>query len=77
MSLVEWGGMAAIGFTDPLKTPWWWTVIVQMWVRIKNIREAAAWDPEKLMAPKTYWLDEKELDRWYADREEVRKRELE
>ena len=75
MSLVEWGGMAAIGFTDPMKTPWWFSLIAQMWVRIKGIREAAAYDSEKMMAPKDLWMDEKGIEDWYASRDELRKRQ--
>jgi len=72
MSLVEWGGLGVI-VGDPLRSPWWWPRIVQIWTRLKGIREAAALDPDKLPAPKDLWLDDKALERWYEDREELRK----
>ena len=70
MTLAEAGG--GLPF-DPLKAPWWWARIVSLWQRVKSIREAAAYDPEKLPAPKDIWLDSKRLESWYEEREELRK----
>lgn len=73
MALVKFGGMGAAGFPDPLKTPWWWAYIVQIWTKIGGIVEAGLYDVDKECAPKEIWLNEKELEAWYRDRERIRK----
>ena len=71
MTLVRYGGLAVVE-TDPLKAPWWYAVIVQIWTRIQNIKESAAYDVDKTPPPKDYWLDDDQLNDWYAEREKLR-----
>lgn len=72
MALVRYGGLAAIGYPDPFKAPWWIVIVVQIWTRIQSIHEAAGYDPEKMTAPRDLWLNTKELESWYNDRERLR-----
>lgn len=72
MALVESGGLRIGGNDDALKAPWWLTRVVQVWTRIKNVREAGAYDVDKLTAPKEYWLSTTKLDDWFAEREGLR-----
>jgi hypothetical protein len=41
--------------------------------RVQNILENAAFDPERLVAPRGVWFDNEELDKWYDSRMELRK----
>ena len=52
------------------KVPWFVTRIVAIVKRIQGIREAAAYDPEKLIAPKELWPLHKadELNAWFEER---------
>jgi hypothetical protein len=50
--------------------PWWWTVIVVMWKHVKSIRESAAFDKEKAVAPREWWFEPDLLESWYAGRRE-------
>jgi hypothetical protein len=43
-----------------------------MYQRVKGIMEAAGLDPEKMMAPKNVWFDDKRLEEWYDSREKLR-----
>ena len=72
MALVEWGGMKVAGFDDALKAPWWFSRVVQIWTRIKGIREAGAYDVDKQVAPRNIWLDEKQLSEWFEERDRLR-----
>lgn len=74
MSLVKFGGMAAAGFPDPFKTPWWVVLVVRMWTRVQSIIEAGAWDVEEQVAPKDFWLDEDNLDAWFEERKKLKSR---
>lgn len=42
--------------------------------RIQGIREAAAYDPDKLVAPKELWTlhRDKDLEEWYEERRRIR-----
>lgn len=73
MALISLGGLPAVGQADPMRVPWWWAQIVSTWKRIQGIHEAAAFDPEKMTAPKNFWLDEQKLEKWYEGRERLRK----
>jgi len=57
----------------PVAVPWFITRIYVIEKRIQGIREAAAYDPEKLMAPKDLWPLHKaeELESWFASRRKV------
>ena len=44
-----------------------------MWKSVRSIHEAAALDPEKMLPPKEIWFDGEAMEKWYADREELRK----
>lgn len=72
MALVKYGGMAAAGFADPLKVPWWWAYIVQIWTKIGGIVEAGGYDVDKETAPRNLWLSDRELELWFKDRERIR-----
>jgi hypothetical protein len=41
--------------------------------RFANIRQGAAYDVDKTPPPKNFWLDDVKLERWYEDREALRK----
>ena len=43
--------------------------------RVQAILENAAFDIERLVAPREFWFDEEELDKWYEDRMEARKQQ--
>jgi hypothetical protein len=45
-----------------------------MYKRVKSILEAAALDPERLVAPKDIWFDNAELERWFESRREIQPR---
>lgn len=38
---------------------------------VKGIQEAAGLDPEKLVAPKEFWFDSKQLEFWFDSRREL------
>lgn len=50
--------------------PWYVTRICVLVKRIWGIQEAAAFDPEKLVAPKELWplSQADELDKWFEER---------
>lgn len=60
------------GVTDPIKIAWWWTTVRNLYLRFRGIREAAGMDPEKMLAPKNIWMDDKEISLWFEDRERLR-----
>lgn len=68
MILVDMG-KASLPIDNVLKAAWWWAVVINTWHRVKGIREAAAYDVEKKIAPKDLWLDEKGLEDWYKQRD--------
>ena len=72
MMLVKFGGMAALGFTDAFSAPWWLALIVQIWTKIQNIREAGLYDIDKLAAPAEFWLDDEQLEVWNKERDVLR-----
>ena len=37
----------------------------------KSILEAAALDPERLVAPKSIWFEEDELEKWFESRKAI------
>ncbi len=74
MALVRYGNVSI--FQNPLLTPWWFSLIVTISERVKNIREAGAQDVEKQAAPKDFWLDDKELELWFEEREKIRRRKM-
>lgn len=72
MTLVERGALAL----DPARAAWWWPQIVQIWTRIKSLHEAGAYDIDKQTAPKDIWLNDKELEAWFKERERIREERL-
>jgi hypothetical protein len=46
--------------------------------RLQNILEAASYDPDRLPAPKEFWVPNKKNDealkQWYEDRDKERRR---
>lgn len=56
------------------EVPWFVTRIYIMSKRIGGIREAAAYDPEKLMSPRDLWPLHKaeELEQWFEQRRQLR-----
>lgn len=71
MLLVDMG-KASLPVDNALKAAWWWAVVVNTWHKVRGIREAAGYDPEKKTAPRDLWLDEKGLTDWYKEREKMR-----
>lgn len=43
-----------------------------MWKHVKNLRESAAFDPEKQMPPKDIYFDADALENWFEQREQLR-----
>lgn len=56
---------------DPRRIPWWWTYALAFYRQVKSILETSALDPEKLIAPKEYWFNQKELEAWYESRRNI------
>lgn len=50
------------------RIPWWWTLCHLYHRRVKSILEAAAYDPEHMVAPKDLWFDDPGLKLWYDGR---------
>lgn len=73
MALVRYGQGEIF---DPFHAPWWFALIVTISERIKNIQEAGAQDVEQMCAPKSSWLDDKELESWFQEREKLRRRKM-
>ncbi|MCW7071860.1 MAG: hypothetical protein OCU12_06015 [Methanophagales archaeon] len=40
---------------------------------MKGIIQSAAYDPEKLVAPKEIWMNDEALEAWYEERRNLRK----
>jgi len=40
---------------------------------MKGIIQSAAYDPEKVVAPKEIWMDDEALEAWYEERRNLRK----
>lgn len=59
---------------DPFSIPWYITRIVTLTKRIWGIREAAAYDPDKILAPYDLWPLSRadELDQWFTERRQLR-----
>jgi hypothetical protein len=59
---------------DPFSVPWYITRIYVLVKRAWNIQEAAAYDPENLVAPKELWPlhQADELERWFKERREMK-----
>ncbi len=57
-----------LGGESPREIAWWWTQALVYHRHVKGILEAAALDPEKLVAPKDIWFDGKLLDQWFESR---------
>lgn len=73
MVLVEQGKKEVT--PDPaLRAAWWWSLVVNTWNQIRNIREAAQYDHEKIECPREYWLDNKKVEQWFNDRQDDRNR---
>jgi len=51
------------------RTPWWWTLALSYHKHVQNIYEAAALDPEKMVAPKDMWFDAPALEAWFESRQ--------
>lgn len=64
---------AGLGSVSAFKIPWYITRIYVLVKRLWGIQEAAAYDPENLVAPKEIWPLNKseELDAWYDERREI------
>lgn len=43
---------------------------------MRGIQEAAALDPERLVAPRDLWFDEEGLNSWYEERNEYRESKM-
>jgi hypothetical protein len=54
-----------------VEAPWWWAYIVMIETHVQSIHERSAYDPEKMVAPKSMWplSKSKELESWYEGRE--------
>jgi hypothetical protein len=48
-----------------------------MYARVKGIIEAAGLDPEKMVAPKEIWFDDKALEEWFDSRDKLREQKRE
>jgi len=53
--------------------PWFWTRALLIHQRMKGIIQSAAYDPEKLVAPKEIWMNDESLEAWYEERRNLRK----
>lgn len=73
MVLVKHGGLPVYLGLPPFKIPWWWGHVVQIWTRIMGLREAGAYDPEKMVAPKNIWLNDKAIEEWFEERDRLRR----
>ena len=50
--------------------PWHWTRALGMYEQVRSILEAAAYDKDKAVAPKSMWFRKERLDAWFKERRE-------
>ena len=66
MALVRYGQVSI--FSDAFHAPWWFSLIAVTAERVKNIQEAGAQDVEQMVAPKSKWFLDDELELCFKER---------
>ena len=52
---------------------WWWAYVVSLLIRIDNVGKMAWMHPDRDLPPMSDWLDNKRLDEWEKQCEQLRK----